>query len=93
MGGPDAVFINLAALAGPRQGWHFSPRSFAVKIHSVDDSQYGPCNQSHTPGSDNPRRVYGHRHQLMTASTALMTASMVHVTNLTHPGVPTLAKP
>jgi hypothetical protein len=46
----------------------------------VADNQYGPCYQSPTPGSDNPSRAYGIQHQLMTAS-------MVHVTNLTPPGV------
>ena len=25
-----------------------TPRSFAVKTHSTDDSRYGPCNQSDT---------------------------------------------
>jgi hypothetical protein len=33
------------------RGWHFSPRYFAVKTHSIDDSQCGPCNES----SDTPR--------------------------------------
>jgi hypothetical protein len=27
-------------------GWHFSPRYFAVKTPSVDDTQCGPCNKS-----------------------------------------------
>jgi hypothetical protein len=36
-----------------------------------------------TPGSDNPSRAYGQKHQLMTASMVHVTAGMVHVTNLT----------
>jgi hypothetical protein len=40
-------------------GLHFSPRSFAVKAPYGDTHPYGPCNQSHTPGSGfNPRRAY-----------------------------------
>jgi hypothetical protein len=35
--GPVRVFLD------GRVGYHFSPRSFAVKTHSIDDSQYGPC--------------------------------------------------
>jgi hypothetical protein len=54
-----------------------------VKTHSVDDSQYGPRNQSDNSGSDSPGRAYGRRHQLMTASTVLMKAGMVHATTLT----------
>jgi hypothetical protein len=29
-----------------RYGWHLSPRYFAVKTHSIDDTQYDPCTQS-----------------------------------------------
>jgi hypothetical protein len=38
--------LLVRAQAFPRQGWHFSPRYFAVKTHT-HDSQYG--NQSDTP--------------------------------------------
>jgi hypothetical protein len=46
-------------MARGRVGYHFSPRYFAVKTHSVDGSRYAPsssssssfCNQSDTPGS------------------------------------------
>jgi hypothetical protein len=81
----DARRRGLTTPRGPlRRVGTFSPRYFAVKT-PIDDSQYGPRNQSDAaPGSDDPSRAYGRRHQSTTAS-------MVHVTNLMHPpGVTTL---
>ena len=67
--GMAAAVLNPADRAG----------NFAVKTHgSIDDSQCGPCNQPDTPREcDNPSRVYGQEH------IQLMTASMIHVSNLT----------
>jgi acetyl-CoA acetyltransferase len=42
-GGVEAPIIPVG-----RVGYHFSPRYFAVET-PVDDSQYGPCNQSDPP--------------------------------------------
>jgi hypothetical protein len=35
---------QVGILHAREQGWHFSPRHFAVKTHSIDDSQHGPWN-------------------------------------------------
>jgi hypothetical protein len=59
-------YALLAELAVYFSKWWGSP---------VDDTQYGPRNQSPTPGSKrSPGRANGQKHQLMSAS-------MVHVTN------------
>jgi NAD(P)-dependent dehydrogenase (short-subunit alcohol dehydrogenase family) len=57
----------------------FHSRYFAVTT-PFDDSLYGPCNQSDTSGGHKPAVKTPSKHHLMTAC-------MVHVTNLTHPGV------
>ena len=75
---PAAIAVVCVSLAGLAL---FARVILQPNHGSIDDTQYGPCNQSDIPrpGSDTPRRVYGQTHQLVTAS-------MVRVTSLTTPG-------